>query len=198
MLHREEAEGEEELPPPPPPCPPPTTIIILGGFGSRGTPYDFSIILLPLLAVFGLLLLLLGFTSCFITRFFRGEAAAAATTGGAGSMATGAGCASAAAAGKIGLSRVDMLERLLSQEVFGRRLSLVGGLSVSFSTGGTPAGLLYTSPKTMLCVSICGLCGRWEAGPDAGEASTLAGRTGGVMCFSPAVRITDAAAVFCG
>jgi hypothetical protein len=198
MLHREEAEGEEELPPPPPPCPPPTTIIILGGFGSRGTPYDFSIILLPLLAVFGLLLLLVGFTSCFITRFFRGEAAAAATTGGAGRMATGAGWASATA-GKIGLSRV---ERLLSQEVFGRRLSLgppVGGVSVSFSTGGTPAGLLLdTSPKTMPGVSICGLCGRWEAGPDASEASTLAGRTGGVMCFSPAVRITDAAAVFCG
>jgi hypothetical protein len=114
-------------------------------------------------------------------------------------MATGDGCASAAA-GKIGLSCV---ERLLSQEVFGRRLSLgpVGVVvSVSFSTGGgTPAGLLDTSPKTMLCVSICGgLCGRWEAGPDASEASTLAGRTGGEMCFSPAVRITDAAAVFCG
>jgi hypothetical protein len=105
-------------------------------------------------------------------------------------MATGAGCASAAA-GKIGLSRV---ERLLSQEVFGRRLSLgpsVGGVvSVSFSIGGTAAGLLDTSPKTM----PCGLCGRWEAGPDASEASTLAGRTGG----KPAVCITDAAAVFCG
>ena len=199
MLHREEAEGEEELPPPPPPCPPPTTIIILGGFGSRGTPYDFSIILLPLLAVFGLLLLLLaGFTSCFITRFFRGEAAAAATTGGAGRMATGAGWASATA-GKIGLSRV---ERLLSQEVFGRKLSLgpVGGVvSVSISTGGgTPAGLLDTSPKTMPRVSICGLCGRWDAGPAASEASTLAGRTGGEMCFSPAVRITDAAPAVSG